>query len=150
SCFYCHSAAETSRYAGIPALNICMNCHLNVRTSFAAQQRAEGTPSAELRKLYTALGLDDSLKPSSGRSPTPVRWQKVHQLPDFVYFDHRAHVAAAVRCQRCHGPIEAMDRVRQFETLAMGWCVDCHREATRSGVAGKAVHASIDCVTCHY
>jgi hypothetical protein len=74
----------------------------------------------------------------------------VHRLPDFVYFDHRAHITAAVRCQHCHGPVETMARVRQHETLSMGWCVNCHREANERGIAGKPVRASLDCVTCHY
>ena len=150
SCLYCHAGAETSRYAGIPALNICMNCHLKVTASSAAQQQAQPVESPELRKLYDSLALDDVLGPIEGRAPKPIAWQKVHRLPDFVYFDHRAHITAAVRCQHCHGPIETMDRVRQAETLAMGWCVNCHRDVNRSGVAGKPVHASIDCVTCHY
>jgi hypothetical protein len=146
SCLYCHAGAETSRHAGIPAQNICMNCHTRVTTTVAAQ----GQPSRELRKLYDALGLDNGLTPIAGRAPRPIAWRKVHRLPDFVYFDHRAHIAAALRCQQCHGPIESMDRVRQVETLAMGWCVNCHRDVNRTGVAGKPVQASIDCVTCHY
>jgi hypothetical protein len=67
-----------------------------------------------------------------------------------VYFDHRAHIAATVSCQTCHGPVETMERVRQYETLTMGWCVNCHRDANEKGVNGKQVYASIDCVTCHY
>ena len=150
SCVYCHAGAASSRYAGIPALNICMNCHEKVTSSFAEQQKPQPEESKELRKLYDALALDDVLAPIEGRAPKPVVWQKVHRLPDFVYFDHRAHITAAVRCQQCHGPVETMDRVRQFETLAMGWCVNCHRDVNRSGVAGTPVHASTDCVTCHY
>ena len=65
-------------------------------------------------------------------------------------FGAAAHIIAQVACQRCHGPVETMDRVRQVETLAMGWCVNCHRDVNQTGVAGKPVHASIDCVTCHY
>jgi hypothetical protein len=75
---------------------------------------------------------------------------RVHNLPDFVYFDHRAHVTAGVTCQHCHGPIESMERVRQVETLSMGWCVNCHRDATENGISGQAVHASTDCAVCHY
>jgi hypothetical protein len=149
-CVYCHLGVETSRYAGIPSLSTCMNCHRNVTTSFAAQQQAKPAESPELRKMYDALALDMALKPIAGRLPKPIAWQKVHQLPDFVYFDHRAHITAAVTCQTCHGPVETMDRMRQFETLSMGWCVDCHRNVNLTGVAGKPVHASIDCVTCHY
>ena len=150
ACVYCHAAAETSRYAGIPALNVCMNCHEKVTSSFAQQQQASPVESPELRKLYDALALDDVLAPIEGKTPKPVAWQRVHRLPDFVYFDHRAHITAAVRCRQCHGPVETMDRVRQVETLAMGWCVNCHRDVNKTGVAGKPVHASIDCVTCHY
>jgi Cytochrome c7 and related cytochrome c len=150
SCFYCHVGAETSRYAGIPALNICMNCHQRVTASSAAQRQTPTPESRELRKLYDALARDKALAPINGQSPKPIAWQRVHRLPDFVYFDHRAHITAAVPCQHCHGPVESMDRVRQFETLAMGWCVNCHRDANKTGVAGKPVHASIDCVTCHY
>ena len=150
SCLYCHAGAERSRYAGIPALNVCMNCHEKVTSSFAAQQQAQPVESPQLRKLYDALALDDVLAPVEGKTPKPVVWQRVHQLPDFVYFDHRAHITAAVRCQQCHGAVETMERVRQVETLEMGWCVNCHRDVNQIGVAGKPVHASIDCVTCHY
>ena len=150
SCLYCHAGAETSRHAGIPALNVCMNCHLKVTASSAEQQKAQPAESKELRKLYDSLALDDVLGPIEEKTAKPVVWQRVHRLPDFVYFDHRAHITAAVRCQHCHGPVETMDRLRQVETLAMGWCVNCHRDVNRSGVAAKPVHASIDCVTCHY
>jgi hypothetical protein len=150
ACVYCHFGAETSRYAGIPALSTCMNCHRTVTTSFAAQKQSKPAESPELRKMYDALALDQALKPIPGKVPKPITWKRVHQLPDFVYFDHRAHITAAVTCQTCHGPIETMERVRQFETLSMGWCVNCHRDASLEGIAGKAVHASVDCVTCHY
>jgi hypothetical protein len=160
-CTYCHFAAEKSRHAGIPPLNVCMNCHSGVTTTLAAvkleeqnaqqQNRAPQTlESPELRKLYDALALDETLSPIAGQTPKPIAWKRVHKLPDFVYFDHRAHVAATVACQTCHGPIETMERVRQYETLTMGWCVNCHRDVNENGVNGKQVHASIDCVTCHY
>ena len=161
SCFYCHSGAETSRYAGIPAVNICQNCHRDVTAPLAQTKREEelaakenrdprSVISPELKKLYDTLALDDELEPVPGQTAKPIVWTKVHVLPDFVYFDHRAHVGAGVACQRCHGPIETMDRVRQAETLTMGWCVNCHRDVINTGVNGKAVHPSIDCVTCHY
>ena len=150
ACIYCHGGIETSRYAGIPALSTCMNCHKSVTMSFVAQQQPKAVESSELRKLYDSLALDKALAPTAGQLPKPIAWQRVHQLPDFVYFDHRAHITVEVTCQQCHGPIDTMDRVRQVETLAMGWCVNCHRDASRTGMAGKPVHASIDCVTCHY
>ena len=160
-CQYCHSGADKSRHAGIPAMNICMNCHSGVTASLAAveaeeaaaeqQQRApQPVRSAELQKLYNAMALDTNLLPIEGQRPKPIAWKRVHKLPDFVYFDHRAHITATVRCQTCHGPIETMNRVRQYETLSMGWCVNCHRDVNENGANGKQVHASIDCVTCHY
>ena len=89
-------------------------------------------------------------KPLAEAAPQPVPWVQVHNLPDYVYFDHRAHVAAGVACQSCHGPVESMERVSQFSSLSMGWCVNCHRETTANGVNGQAVHASTDCAICHY
>lgn len=160
-CLYCHSGAERSRHAGIPAAGTCMNCHQFVTAPLGAlraedeQAKKEGRRpgrivSPELQKLYDALALDAELKPDPARPPAPLVWNKVHTLPDFVYFDHRAHVNRGVSCQQCHGPVETMDRVRQVRAFAMGDCVNCHREATRAGVAGKPAQASIDCATCHY
>ena len=100
--------------------------------------------------MYDALGLDAKLQPDPARTPQPIAWTRIHNLPDFVYFDHRAHVGAGVACQTCHGPVETMERVRQTPDLSMGWCVNCHRDAARSGLNGRAVHPSTDCSTCHY
>jgi hypothetical protein len=160
-CLYCHSAADKSRHAGIPAMNVCMNCHSGVTASLAAYKQEEAAAAAqqrpaqtvispELQKLYDAMALDETLFPKADQTPKPIAWKRVHKLPDFVYFDHRAHITAAVQCQQCHGPIETMERVRQHETLSMGWCVNCHRDVNETGVAGRPVNASIDCVTCHY
>ena len=160
-CLYCHSAAETSRHAGIPAIGVCMNCHRLISASLGAvreederaqqdNRRPRALTSPEIQKIYAAFGLDENRLIDPTRRPTPVAWTRVHNLPDFVYFDHRAHVAASVSCQSCHGPVETMERVRQVEDLSMGWCVNCHRTATAAGVAGARVDASIDCVTCHY
>lgn len=104
----------------------------------------------ELAKLYAALGLDDKLQPDPTRAATPIHWVKVHNLPSFTHFDHRAHVNTGVTCQRCHGPVETMERVRQVEDLSMGWCVQCHRDANQNGVAGQQVRASTDCTACHH
>ena len=158
-CLYCHYGAEKSRNAGIPATSVCMNCHAAIWASPAVMQAAaqlaasEKRPqqvaaSPELRKLYDAIGLDEELNPS--RVPQPIQWLRIHRVPDFVSFDHRAHVNKGVRCQTCHGPIETMQRVRQFKDLSMGWCVDCHRQANRSGIQGRRVHATLDCTGCHF
>jgi hypothetical protein len=69
---------------------------------------------------------------------------------DFVAFDHRPHVAASVACQNCHGPVERMDRLRQFSTLGMGWCVNCHRESLGDAPPDVPVAARLDCATCHH
>jgi hypothetical protein len=161
ACLYCHSGAEKSRHAGIPAASVCMNCHRVVtapigviRAEDAEAQKEKRDPrrvvTPELQKLYAALALNDKLQPDSARQPRPIEWIRVHRVPDFVYFDHRPHVSAGVDCQTCHGPVETMERVKQSGDLSMGWCVNCHRDANRTGVAGKAVKAPLDCSACHY
>jgi hypothetical protein len=161
SCLYCHFGAERSRHAGFPAASLCMNCHGLVTASrdtvlkeFQEAQQARRPArlvvSAELKKLYDALGLDKKLQPDPARKRQPIAWVKVHNLPAFSCFDHRPHVKAGVSCQQCHGAVETMDLVRQVADLSMGWCVNCHRETGQTGVAGKKVHPSTDCSTCHY
>lgn len=158
-CRFCHTAAEHGRHAGIPSASVCLNCHRYVTSSFnllqaeqaaAAEEDREPNPvvSDELQRLYDELGLEDPKQRLTEEAGIP--WVRVHNLPDFVAFDHRAHITAGVTCQKCHGPVESMERVRQFESLSMGWCVDCHRDATANGINGLAVDASIDCTTCHY
>ncbi len=160
-CQYCHSGAQRSRYAGIPSADVCMNCHRFIkapRSQVRAEELAaeaqgrdpEKVVSPELAKLYQALALDESLLPVAGGEPQPIQWERIHQLPDFVYFDHRPHLAADVRCQKCHGPIETMERVRQMESLSMGWCIDCHRDPFGKGKNAATPVASTDCVSCHY
>lgn len=164
ACLYCHFGAERSRVAGIPPANVCMNCHRSVRATFGARLAAEEAAKAEertfdaaglvsdkLQVLYDHVGFDLKtgewdLKRGSG----PIRWKQVHRLPDFVYFDHRAHVRKGVDCQRCHGAVESMERVRQWSNLTMGWCVNCHRDAQANGIKGQPANPSNDCSTCHY
>jgi len=149
SCVYCHSGAENGRHAGIPATSVCMNCHKNVTASFGSLRDNPQAISPKLEKLFELYGLDKSRKRDVTKSK-PVPWVRVHNLPDFAYFDHRAHVNVGVTCQKCHGPVETMERLRQVESLSMGWCVNCHRDANMHGVAGKKVNASLDCAACHY
>jgi respiratory nitrate reductase gamma subunit len=161
SCLYCHSAAEKGPHAGIPSATLCMNCHRSVTAPLSAVRaefelaRQEKRPSrtivsTELEKLYVALGLDDKLQPDPAKTPRLIHWAKVHNLPAFTHFDHRAHVNAGVNCQHCHGPVETMERVRQVEDLSMGWCVHCHNEANQGRLSDKHLHASNDCATCHH
>lgn len=167
-CLYCHFGAQTSRHAGPPPEQVCMNCHATVTAAFdallterllALQEKRDPRRivSEKLKPLYDAVGLGDDGKPDPARTPQPIRWRRVHNLPDFVFFDHSVHVARGVACQVCHGPVQAMERVRQESDLSMGWCVNCHRA---NGVTGSvalppvatppAVHVSTDCAACHY
>jgi hypothetical protein len=160
NCFYCHSGAERSRYAGIPAASTCMNCHRFV-TARRADVRAEEelaekegrkprpVVSAEIQKLYTALALDEKFVRIAHGPQQPIQWARIHQVPDFVYFDHRPHVAAGLECQKCHGPVETMERMRQQGSLSMGWCVNCHRGRDGTLIKGEPVKASTDCSVCH-
>ncbi len=160
-CLYCHFGAEKSRHAGIPAPSVCMNCHAMVTSTLgavraedeAAQMQSRAPRlirSEQLGLFYEQIGLGEDLKADLAESEGSIEWVKVHNLPDFVYFDHRPHVRSGLECQACHGPIETMERVRQFESLSMGWCVNCHRQLNEIGVQGQPVDASIDCVTCHF
>ncbi len=160
-CKFCHSAAEHGRHAGIPSTDVCMKCHKYVTSSFDALQdeiekadsekrKPQTIVSAELQKLFDTLDMKDVKSAEPGPEAKSIPWVRVHNLPDYVYFDHSAHITAGVTCQKCHGPVESMERVRQFESLSMGWCVQCHREATENGIDGHPVKASLDCTTCHY
>lgn len=128
-CKYCHSSARVSKTSGIPALNVCMNCHKNI--SEVAETTADADHSKEfydkqIQKLYDAVGWDG--RAYTGES-NPVKWVRVHNLPDFAYFNHSQHVTVAgVACQKCHGPVEEMEILEQHAPLTMGWCVNCHRE----------------------
>lgn len=161
ACLYCHAGAEKSRHAGIPAASTCMNCHRFVTATLGAiraeeaaakkeKRKTQRVVSPEIQKVYDALALDTNLQRDPAKNPVPIAWTKVHNLPDFVYFDHRPHVAVGVPCQQCHGPVETMDRVQQAQPLTMGWCVNCHRTSSQTGIAGRPVSASIDCARCHY
>ena len=137
-CRYCHTAVEEGRHAGVPSLDICMNCHLTVKPE-----------SPWIQKLQEAYVENK-----------PVVWEKVHLLPDFVKFNHSLHTKALsgnfvqsssvppsgdqVRktCTTCHGKVENMEIMYQHESLSMGWCVQCHRKEEHQ--------APINCTTCHY
>jgi cytochrome c553 len=110
-CMYCHTTAEQGKSAGIPATNLCMNCHILIR---------EGTNSGkfEIAKVVEA-----------NETGTPIEWTRIHNLPDHVFFSHAVHVGSAkLDCATCHGTVEEMDIMRQHSDLSMGWCINCHRE----------------------
>ena len=150
-CRYCHTSVETSSFAGIPPTKTCMNCHsvLFANAAFLEPVRA------------------------SFRDNRPLHWVRVHDLPDFVYFNHSIHIKKGVGCETCHGRIDQMPLTYQQNSLLMEWCVDCHRnpapnlrpraEITTMGyrpakdqaelgpelMKAYNVHPSISCSTCH-
>jgi len=104
-CRYCHSTVERAARAAIPATEVCMNCHASIRT-----------------KSEKLIPVRESFATGN-----PVHWVRVHDLPDYVYFNHSAHVDRGVGCVECHGRVDKMDTVYQVKTLSMGWCLECHR-----------------------
>lgn len=157
-CKYCHFGAEKSRTAGVPPLNVCMNCHtfisapLNVvRQEDEIATKENRKPNLivtpEIQKLYDYWKDSSDVQLGTG---TSIGWIRVHQLPDFVYFNHSAHVNAKVDCQKCHGEVQTMERVRQVEDLSMGWCVNCHREYKTKSVGSRRLTPPVDCIGCHY
>lgn len=153
NCNYCHTGAYKSKQSNIPSLNICMNCHTHV---------TEGSRFGKDEIAKVVKAYNDG---------TPIKWVRVHNLPDLAYFNHSQHTTVAgIECQKCHGPIEEMDIVRQHSPLTMGWCINCHRETAVNSKDNAyydrllKVHAdskkkgemkaedigAIDCSKCHY
>ncbi len=127
-CLYCHSGAERSRIAGIPAVSTCMRCHQVTKTE-----------SPAIRKLAALYAADQ-----------PLKWRRIHALPDHVFFDHRPHVAAGVACQTCHGEVQTMEVVSQQMSLRMGNCLGCHRDPHQALPPGsKILRAAENCNACH-
>ena len=151
-CLYCHFEAERSRYAGVPPTELCMGCHSQVWN--------DSPLLAPVRKSFF--------------TKTPIRWARVHALPDFVRFDHSAHVKKGVGCVTCHGRVDLMAAVYQVAPLTMEWCLDCHRSpdenlrpldritdmvwqpAEPRALTGAALRRGLraapptQCSTCHY
>ncbi|TRZ46387.1 c-type cytochrome [Robertkochia solimangrovi] len=130
-CKYCHSSARVSKTSGIPSLNVCMNCHksvMEVAPETATAEHSKEFYDGEIQKLYKAVGWDVDNQEYTGKTE-PVKWVRIHNLPDFAYFNHSQHVTVAgVACQKCHGPVEEMEVMYQYAPLTMGWCINCHRE----------------------
>jgi hypothetical protein len=150
-CFYCHSTVYRGAFAAIPGTEVCMGCHANVK---------DKSPRLELvrRSYYTG---------------DPIPWVKVHDLPDYVFFNHQSHVTAGVSCVSCHGRVDQEVEVRQQQPLNMAWCLDCHRnpaarirppelvtkldwvpdrdpeEIGREIIAAKGLNPPTNCSGCH-
>lgn len=109
-CRYCHYDIEYSPVANVPPTSVCMNCHKII-----------GTQNEKLLKVRESYATGQ-----------PIQWLRVHKLPDYAYFDHRAHLRAGVGCSSCHGNVAQMEVVQQVEPLSMSWCLDCHRNPDRA------------------
>ncbi len=164
-CQYCHGGAFKSKNASIPSANVCMNCHNTV----TASDHYDGQTSPEIAKLYRAVDWDQETR-TYGTNTRPIEWVRIHNLPDFAYFNHSQHVVVAgVECQTCHGPIQDMEEVYQYSPLTMKWCVDCHKttevnkdnayydqliEAHEKLKKGEKMTAAmiggLECGKCHY
>jgi len=108
-CRYCHTTVEATAFAGIPATDVCMTCHAQIWSD---------SPTLEpVRASY--------------RTNQSLRWNRVHRVPDYVYFDHSIHIHKGIGCSTCHGHVDQMPLVARKETLRMGWCLDCHRAPER-------------------
>lgn len=173
NCNYCHSAARVGKTAGVPSLNVCMNCHKNiseVSDTTATEEYSKDFYDKEIAKLYKAVGWDKDNQKYTGKTE-PVKWVRIHNLQSFVYFNHSQHVnVAGVECQTCHGPVETFEIQKQFAPLTMKWCVDCHRKTdvkTEGNDYYKKIHeqlskkygvekltaaqmGGLECGKCHY
>jgi len=147
-CNYCHTGVNRGKSAHIPSANICMNCHGVIKKE-----------SPEIQKIYTSI-----------ENNQPIEWVRVHNLPDFAYFNHAQHVnVGGVECESCHGEIGKMEVIQQRSSLTMGWCIDCHRKTevntkdnkyydklvqlhgTESKEALKVADiGGLECSKCHY
>ncbi len=121
-CVYCHFGAEKGKAAGIPPVNVCMNCHKGITTG-----KRWGTE--EISKIYAAAGWNVDDQKYIPRDQDPIEWVKIHNLPDHVYFNHSQHVVVGgVDCIECHGDVATFDYpMHQESELTMGWCIECHR-----------------------
>lgn len=124
-CKYCHTGVMKGQSATIPSVNVCWNCHNQIR-------EGSTTGSGEIAKIVKAY-----------ESNTPIEWVRIHNLPDLAYFNHAQHVnVGGQECQTCHGPVETMDVVQQYSLLTMGWCIDCHRK-TDVATKGNAYYDNL-------
>ena len=112
-CRYCHSTVERAAFAAIPATQVCMNCHTSVKNDKLPPAESKYPDIARIRESF--------------ETGQPIKWTKVHDLPDYAFFNHSAHVNGGIGCVSCHGRIDTMEVVKQDQRLSMSWCIDCHR-----------------------
>lgn len=139
-CQYCHSSAKYSKVSGIPSLNVCMNCHMTIdkyEGEYVEKGKNKDFYTAEIQKIYKAMGWDPTKREYSGKTNS-IKWVRIHNMPDFVYFDHSQHITVGEDtikkakgvdhvCKACHGQVDQMDKVEMANDFTMGWCINCHR-----------------------
>ncbi len=139
-CQLCHSSAKYGKVSEIPSVNVCMNCHKGIaeyKGKYIEEGKDRAFYTAEIKKIYEAAGWDESSQSYTGKTK-PIEWVRIHNMPDFVYFNHSQHVVAGeqtimkakkvdVVCKACHGQVQEMDKVQMANNFTMGWCIECHR-----------------------
>ena len=148
-CQLCHSSAKYGKVSEIPSVNVCMNCHRSIseyKGKYLEPGKDRDFYTGEIKKIYAAAGWDEAKQAYTGKT-TPIEWTRIHNMPDFVYFNHSQHVVAGeqaiinsfnakqkdpankidVVCKACHGKVDTMNVVQMANNFTMGWCIDCHR-----------------------
>lgn len=137
-CRHCHSHVEESYTSNIPATSTCMNCHSADDATDAAFLSSDLWKKHKTNKnLVTLRGAFYGDETKGIKPGSPVEWRKIHKVPDYVHFPHAAHVNAGVSCYSCHGRIDQLETVRQEKSLAMGWCLECHRSPEKNLIDNK-------------
>lgn len=181
-CKYCHSSSQYGKVAGIPSVNLCMNCHNTITEyngNYIAKNKNKEFYTKEIQKIYKAIGWNPKTREYYDNIE-PIQWIRIHNMPDFVYFDHSQHVIIAeeiikkhksvdIVCKACHGEVEKMDEIFMANDFTMKWCISCHRtieivnntyninyfkELINKQIQNKKPNVSniggIDCGKCHY
>ena len=146
-CQLCHSSAKYGKVSEVPSMNVCMNCHKMIseyKGKYIEPGKDKAFYDGEIQKIYSAVGWDPASQQYTGKTQ-PVEWTRIHNMPDFVYFNHAQHVVAGenaiitsfnkknpeakidVVCKACHGQIDTMNVVQMANDFTMGWCIECHR-----------------------
>jgi hypothetical protein len=137
SCQYCHYTADRSMDAGIPSVQLCVGCHVPGSSAPTAQRGAAqlAFPTKQRDSVWNA---EATKLVEFWKSGKPIPWVRIHKIPEHAKFPHFTHVNAGLQCQTCHGPVQDMNKVYQFSSLRMGWCIDCHRGETPLSAAEEA------------
>ncbi|WP_244270731.1 c-type cytochrome [Blattabacterium cuenoti] len=178
-CQYCHSSAKYGKVSGIPSVNVCMNCHITIHEyngDYLEKGKSREKYNQEIQKIYKAIGWDPETRKYS-KKIHPIQWVRIHNMPDFVYFDHSQHILTGEKsikklkkvnlvCNACHGEVQKMDTVEMYNDFTMEWCISCHKnvgidkknkyykEYFPSSKTNKKITVDMiggtECAKCHY